>query len=164
MMKATETIRQSLEMSRQWFMSLVSDLKDAPTASGPAGHHALWALGHVAYGEKGMITEMVLGKPHEQGPYDELFGIGSQPQADPGRYPSFEKLMQEFENARAETLRVLDSLTDADLERPSQVPEDMKDFFGTVGQCLNAAGLHCTFHAGQVADTRRALGRKPLFG
>ena len=97
----------------------------------------------------------------ESGPQ---FGMGSQPVADASAYPSLDELTAEFEKVRANTLKVLDGFTDADLDKPSHAPPDLTSMFGTVGQCLVMAALHCAFHAGQVADARRAMGHKPLFG
>ena len=32
------------------------------------------------------------------------------------------------------------------------------------GECFSMLGQHMTFHAGQVADARRTLGKPPVFG
>ena len=70
--------------------------------------------------------------------------------------------MAAFEATRARTLEVLNSLADSDLDKPSKAPEDLKRVFGTIGQCFVTLTHHYVFHAGQVADARRSLGRKPL--
>ena len=68
------------------------------------------------------------------------------------------------ETVRAETMAFLDTLTDADLDKPSHAPEEMKEWFGTIGQCLAVAPIHFGFHGGQIADARRAAGRQPVLG
>jgi uncharacterized damage-inducible protein DinB len=91
--------------------------------------------------------------------------MGTQPVAEAARYPSFDRVAQTFQEVRASTLKVLDSLTDADLDQPSKAcPPQLQPYCGTVGQCFLLVGFHSMFHRGQVADARRMAGRKPLFG
>lgn len=166
-MNAIAVIKASLEQSRQWVMALMGDMADAqttfPTPNG--GNHPLWVLGHVVHSEASMIPTFVLGEQsHPLTKWDKLFGMGSEPSADASQYPSIDELMAEFEKVRAGTLQVLDSYSEADLDKPSKAPEELAVMFGTVGQCFASLGLHCAFHAGQVADARRAAGKKPVFG
>ena len=70
-----------------------------------------------------------------------------------------EERSQLFE--RAGTLKALDKMTDADLDKPG--PEKYRDFAKTIGEVFGMQGTHWLMHAGQWAVTRRKLGRKPLF-
>ncbi len=90
--------------------------------------------------------------------------MGSKPSTDAAAYPPFAEVLGEFEKVRARTLSLLDSYTDADLDKPSKAPDDCKEMFGTVGQCLACLYVHEGFHAGQVADARRAAGKTPVYG
>ncbi|MBN1510771.1 MAG: DinB family protein [Phycisphaerae bacterium] len=165
-MNAPAAIKASLEQSRQWLTVLLGDVKDTattfPTPKG--GNHPLWALGHVIHSEASMVARFILGRENPLSKWEPLFGMGSVPVADAGKYPSVEELMAEFEKVRAVTLETLDACTDADLDRKSHAPEEYAVMFGTVGQCFISVGLHCAFHAGQVADARRAAGKGPVFG
>ena len=166
-MNGIAAIKASLEQSREWLMALMADMKDAattfPTPKG--GNHLLWVLGHVIHSEASMVPRFVLGEQsHALAKWDKLFGMGSEPTADAAKYPTIDELMAEFEKVRAGTLKCLDTYTEADLDKPSTAPEELKMMFGTVGQCFTSLGLHCAFHAGQVADARRTAGRKPVFG
>ena len=68
-----------------------------------------------------------------------------------------------LEKLRGETLKTLDALSDADLDLPSKgCPPDLQQFVGTYGQCLLIIIFNTMTHRGQVADARRAAGRKPL--
>lgn len=165
-MKTTEFIKTSLEMSQGWIMGMIEDMKDAPvTAPTPnGGNHPLWVLGHLAYSEGNLIEGFVKGKENPLADWKELFGQGSQPVADASKYPSFDELLAKFQEVRANTLNVLDSLSDDDLDKPSHAPEEVKQFFGNVAQCFAVVSMHFTFHGGQVADARRAAGRPPLMG
>lgn len=165
-MNGIAAIKASLEQSRQWVLALLSDAKNAattfPTPKG--GNHPLWVLGHLAHSEASLVSRFVLGRENPLAKWDSLFGMGSEPVAEASKYPPMAELMAEFEKVRANTLKLLDSYSEADLDLPSKAPEDLKFMFGTIGQCFVSLGLHGALHAGQVADARRAMGRKPVFG
>ncbi|MHC4444148.1 MAG: DinB family protein [Planctomycetota bacterium] len=159
-------INQLLEQSKLLTIGLISDMKDVPTTfpTSKGGNHPLWVLGHLVYAEASLVSGFIQGQENPLSKWDSLFGQGAEPVADLCRYPSMDELLAKYEKVRAETHRFVDSLTAADLDKPSHAPQDLKEIFGTVGQCLIMIGLHSTFHAGQVADARRSAGRKPLMG
>lgn len=165
-MKAIDVIKMSLEQSTAWVMELIMDMRDAPTTAPTpnGGNHPLWILGHVTYSEAELRDEFIFGKANPLAEWKEIFGQGSQPSDDPSQYPPFDEVAAKFGEVRFETLKILESMSDDDLDQPSQVPEEAKDFFGTIGQCLSAIPLHLVYHGGQVADARRAAGRPPLMG
>lgn len=111
-----------------------------------------------------MVAEFILGEKNPLAKWDSLFGMGSKPVADAKAYPGMDEVRRELDQARQNTLRLVGSLTDADLDKPSKAPAEYKDMFGTIGQCLLTLPLHVTFHAGQIADARRAMGKQPVFG
>lgn len=165
-MNAIDVIKTGLGISQTWVLGMLQDMKDAPlTAPTPnGGNHPLWVLGHLTYSELELRECLMHGRPHPIPEWKDLFGRGSQPTDDAAKYPSMDELLQKFEEVRAETLAMLDGMTDADLDQPSNVPEDMADFFGTFGKCLTAISLHFTLHGGQVADARRAAGKGIMMG
>jgi hypothetical protein len=165
-MKATEVLQGSLEGTKGWFLGLMQDMKASsltfPTPKG--GNHPLWVLGHLTLAEASMMSGFILGEPNPLAKWEKEFGVKTEPVADASKYPSWDELMAEFEKVRARTLQLLASMSDDDLSKPSKAPADMAAFFGTVGQCFAMIGTHMAFHAGQVADARRAAGKKPVFG
>jgi hypothetical protein len=165
-MKSVDFVKLSLEMSKGWIMGLAADIKDAPlTAPTPnGGNHPLWCLGHLVYSEASMISTLCKGEPNPLEAWKELFEAGTKPQADAGVYPSYDEILAKFEETRAATMAYLDTLTDEDLDKPSKAEGDMKDWFGTIAQCLAATPIHYGFHGGQIADARRAAGRSVLMG
>jgi hypothetical protein len=165
-MQTLDFIRLSLEQSKEWGLALIVDMKDAPiTAPTPnGGNHPLWVLGHVAYSEAELRDQFILGKPNSLGEWKDLFGQGSTPLDDASKYPPFDEVLAKFAEVRADTLKLLATLSDDDLDKPSQAPQEAQAFFGTIGLCLSAIPLHFVFHAGQVADARRAAGRGRLMG
>jgi hypothetical protein len=158
-------LKLSLEQSKNWFFALTSDMKDAPlTAPTPnGGNHPLWVLGHIVYSEAGLVYGMIQGEQNPLAKWKSLFGGGSEPVADASRYPSWDELIAEFEKVRAHTLKTLASFSEKDLERRSHAPAERAMMFGTIGQVLFMVTHHMMFHAGQIADARRAAGRGPLF-
>jgi hypothetical protein len=163
-MNGIAVLKEGLAQSKDWMMALITDMKDAPTTfpTPKGGNHPLWVIGHLAYSEASIINGFVLGEQNPLAKWESLFGMGSEPVADASKYPSMDELRAAFEQVRGRTLQLLDSYTDADLDRPSKAPPEYKAFFGTIGQCLITTCIHVTFHAGQAADARRTLGRKPV--
>lgn len=163
-MKANDLIRLSLENSTGWCMGLIQDMQNAPlqqpTANG--GNHPLWILGHLAYGESFLLDGFIIGQENRFADWESLFAPKSTPSSNLDDYPSFEELMGKFQGVRAATLEKLDSIGESDLDAKTGAPEEYGAFFGTVGACFAAMSTHIAFHAGQVADCRRAAGRDPL--
>lgn len=158
-------IRNALAGSQRWAMSLLRDMQDQPLAqpTSNGGNHPLWVLGHLVYSESFLLDECLLGKPNRYPQWQELFTPGSQPLLDQGQYPSMPELFGKWEEVRSAVLAHLDSLSDADFDRPSAIGNKYGDTFSTVGGCYSALTSHPVYHAGQVADARRAAGKPPLF-
>ena len=161
-MNGIAAIKAGLDTSRQWLMALVADIEGAeltsPTPRG--GNHPVWVLGHTIHSEASLVSGFVLGRPNPLARWDDLFDMGSQPVSDASKYPSVPELLAEFDKVRAETLKLLDGLTDADLDKPSLAPPELAGMFGTIGQCLAAISLHLTFHAGQATAFEGATAVK----
>ena len=165
-MTAIDFIKMSLGMSQGWIMGLAADARDvamtAPTPKG--GNHPLWCLGHLVYSEGNLVNKFIKGEANPVAEWADLFDGGTQPSDDASKYPSYDELLGKFETIRGGTMALLETLSDADLEKPSHAEGEMKEWFGTVGQCLAAIPIHFGFHGGQIADARRAAGKPPLMG
>jgi DinB superfamily len=163
-MKTIEFIRMSLDMSAGMALELIDDMKDQPLTfpTPKGGNHPLWVMGHLAWTEGG-ILHIMIGRPNPLENWKPLFGFGSEPSADASKYPSLDELKKAFQEQRAQTLEVLGTLTDADLDQPSKgCPTEAKSFVGTYAQCFLVLIANTTSHNGQLTDARRAAGRKPL--
>ena len=165
-MNSIDFIKMSLQMSNGWIMGLVEGIKDAPlTAPTPnGGNHPLWCVGHLAYSEGNLVSALIKGEANPVADWEGVFGQGSTPSDDAGKYPPMEEVIAKLAELRAGTMATLDTLTDADLDKPSHAEGEMKEWFGTVGQCLAAIPIHFGFHGGQIADARRAAGRPVMMG
>ena len=162
-MNAIELLRGALQGTEHFTSTLVKDLRDRPllqpTING--GNHALWLLGHLALTE-GSIPQILFGEPNPVAHWAPLFAPGTQPKLDASAYPSFDELLSAFQDLRRKNIKLLDRLTEKDLDRrPANVPPGFEDIMQTIGQTLLVISLHTMFHRGQMADVRRAAGLPP---
>ncbi|MCB9838822.1 MAG: DinB family protein [Phycisphaeraceae bacterium] len=162
-MNGVDCIRMNLEMGSMT-IGLIDDMKDdclrMPTAKG--GNHPLWVLGHLTYSEASMVSDMMLGEGNPLEAWKPIFGDGSEPVSDASKYPPFDEVRAKYDQVRAATMKRLEKMTDADLDKPSaNCPDEWKQYFGTCGQILSILGVHTFMHHGQVADARRSAGRAP---
>ena len=164
-MKTVDFIRMALDSSARATMALIEDMKDRPLTfpTPKGGNHPLWVLGHLAFTEGQVIHNFMLGRQNPVAHWKELFSIGSEVSGEASRYPAFGEIQKAFQDLRAETLKVLDTLSDADLDQPSKAcPPEYKEFLATYAKCFLVVIMNTMNHRGQVADARRAAGRKPL--
>lgn len=165
-MLAVDLLRSALVMSREGLHALIADIRQKPELAlvRPApgkGNHALWTMGHLCAVE-GAIQSSIAGR---ENPHQDLwarFGPGTAPSSD-GAGPSFEELVNKFNDIRQETLAILDRIGDGGLDRPpSVIPPGFEEAMRTIGQTFMLITLHQMVHYGQIADCRRAAGLKPL--
>jgi hypothetical protein len=78
-------------------------------------------------------------------------------------FPAFDEVLAKCRDVRESTLALVDTLTEADLDRASaKVPKGYADTFGTWRLCLQYASDHWYMHRGQLADARRAAGMRRI--
>lgn len=163
-MQAIEVIRSALQFTDGFAQQFFEDMRDAPlTQPTPrGGNHPLWVMGHLACSEGG-ITGMIRGDANPLAHWMQRFGPGSEPTADSEAYPPFDEVFDAYRAARSRTLSLLESVGDAGLDAaPQTAPPQMREMFQTNADVFMLIPIHQEFHMGQVADARRALGRKPL--
>ena len=164
-MKSIDLLKHALNMGDRGMMMLLDDLKDAPmTCPTPrGGNHPLWILGHIAVIEAN-IAHVITGEPNPLAHWMPLFKAGSEPSSDPHAYPRFDDLLKAYQTARAKNLKLLDEIGEAGLDRQTKsVPKGLEQALATVGQAFMTVAMHQMNHRGQLADCRKALGRKPVF-
>jgi uncharacterized damage-inducible protein DinB len=164
-MKAIDVIRHALETSDRAVLQLVEDMKDAPlTQPTPrGGNHPLWVLGHLTFIE-GNVPRILFGEPNPVAHWAPLFAPGTEPRTDAASYPPLEEILRTYRDLRARNLQALERIGEAGLDRPAEDPPDgMQHIFRTVGETFLVVALHQMNHRGQLADARRACGRKPIF-
>ena len=163
-MQTKDAIRFALTVSDNAVMSVVDKMNDAamtfPTPKG--GCHPLWVLGHLTLVE-GMVPTVLFGEPNPVADWQKYFGEHTEPVANAGAYPAFAEVRAKYAELRARNLRILDSLTEADLDKPSAAPPKGREReFATFGQSFLVLALHQAMHRSHVTDALRASGRTAL--
>jgi hypothetical protein len=162
-MESKELLKQALMMGKMTVNDMVKDMTEDHHAVFPSqkgGCHALWVIGNLAYSEGYFIQEMVLEKENPVGKWKDKFGGGTEPVEDKSKYPAFSELLSKYNELREETLKILDGMSEEDLDQETKAEGEMKQWIGTKRQCLHLAAIHDQMHRGQLADARRSAGLK----
>ena len=159
-MQTKEAIQFALTVSNGAVLSAIDKITDAattfPTPNG--GCHPLWVLGHLTLVE-GMIPEILFGDKNPAAEWQQYFGEDSKAVADAGSYPPFAEVRKKYLQLREQNLKLLESLSEADLDKPTKTPPKGREReFATYGQSFLVLALHQTMHRGNVTDARRAAG------
>jgi hypothetical protein len=163
-MKAIDLIRWALKMTEAATAGLAADMREVPLTrpTEHGGNHPLWVLGHLCVIEGG-IPQILFGENNPVEHWKPLFAAGTEPKADASAYPSFDEVMRTYRELRARTLKLVEEIGEAGLDRkPAQVPPGFEDVMTSFGQTLMLNALHNMVHYGQIADARRVAGHKPL--
>ena len=162
-MQSIDLVRDNLTKSTERVLLKVEEMRDHcmvfPTPNG--GSHTMWTLGHLAYIEGLVIQVFMQGKPHPLAEWKEVFD-GDGVSEDPEQYPPFDEVLDACRRMRADTMTLLASLSEDDLDRVSEdFPKGHDENFGTYRRCFQFVSDHWYMHRGQLADARRAatLGR-----
>jgi uncharacterized protein YndB with AHSA1/START domain/uncharacterized damage-inducible protein DinB len=131
------------------------DLWKRPT---PQNNSLLWIYAHMAAVRARMLN--VLGDDYDPG-LGDAFGRGAQVQ-DAANYPSREKISEASREVNARLFAKLATLGDAELSREAKGPRPPA--VQTVGEQLAFFALHDSYHVGQLAYVRKALGLPGVVG
>jgi uncharacterized damage-inducible protein DinB len=163
-MQTKDAIKFALTGSNRAVLSVIDEMSGAattfPTPNG--GCHPLWVLGHLTLVE-GMIPVAFFGDKNPAAEWQQYFGENSEPVADASAYPPFAEVREKYLQLREQNLRLLESLSEADLDKPTKAPPKAREQeFATYGRSFLALALHQMMHRGNVTDARRAAGRAAL--
>ena len=131
------------------------DLWKRPT---PQNNSMLWIYAHMAAVRARMLN--VLGDAYDPG-LGEAFGRGAQVQ-DSENYPTRERIIEASREVNARLFAKLATVGDAELSRKATGP--MPPTVQTVGDQLAFFALHDSYHVGQLAYVRKALGLPGVVG
>lgn len=163
-MHMKDAIQFALGISNRVVLDVIDEMSDAamtfPTPNG--GCHPLWVLGHLTLVE-GMIPAALFAEQNPAAEWQQYFGEGSEAVADARAYPSFAQVREKYRQLRERNLKILESLTETDLDKPTKAPPKGREReFATYGQSFLVLALHQAMHRGNLTDARRALGRAAL--
>src|SRR5262245_30791134 len=163
-MNARQAIRINIDSANQIAQGYLADLNDAEllVRPVPGANHTAWQLGHILASQHDMVETTCPGSMPAL-----PAGFAAKYTNDTAKLDAAEAFhpkatyMNVQEQLHAATLKALDKLSDADLDRPA--PEKFRSFVKTVGELFSMVGTHLLMHAGQWAVVRRKLGRPPQY-
>lgn len=159
-----ESIRASLSTADFFMQAYLGDLtsKELLARAVPGANHIAWQLGHLIGAERALAAaawpDLTLALPAG---FAEQHGKDAAASDDPAKFLSKEQYFALAKEVRAETLRVLDQLSPADLSLP--VSGRVPPFVKRRGDALVTIPGHWILHAGQWAVLRRKLERPRQF-
>lgn len=167
-MKLAEFLASQLDVSRDWTLKLIADLRgdDWTFQPAPGLAHALWICGHLASSENTLIHVRCL---NSKGIVDPAFAAhfpigGPVRSAAEHDYPPLALVMETMSKVHEQTLRAIRGMSDALLAELAFAADGKtphphyRDKAGVVAHCCR----HEAFHAGQIAMIRRLLGKSFL--
>ena len=165
-MYAKDAIRLALNFSNDITLRSLDQIQDSPltfpTAKG--GCHPLWIAGHLALIE-GMTHQLIAGGENPAADWAPLFAPDTKPTADASQYPAFAEVRARYVALRQKNLQLFDSLTEADLDKPTtNPPKGLEEHFSTYGKAFLTLAMHQMMHRGQLADAIRSAGRTMRLG
>jgi hypothetical protein len=164
-MRATDTIKAALNSTQQMLEWYVSDLSDADllVRPVPAANHIAWQLGHLIGAEPFLVrTELPdAAFPELPAGFSEQHTKDTCANDSPAAFRTKAEYLDLLKKMRAATVATLDTLSDADLDRPCT--GRMAKFCPTLASLLLLVSNHTTMHAGQFTVVRRKLGKPVLF-
>lgn len=164
-MTRTELLIDRLQTARGWTKSLLEDIEETRWFEMPAPGvgHVAWQVGHLAASQVALINVRCFGQKFTDVVGESIvptFGRGSIPVADRSKYPPLPEIRSMFDKIHDGAIRLISGMSDADLDRLAGT--DPHPLFKTRAQAIGTAAMHETFHAGQIAMTRRIFGKSFL--
>ena len=151
-----EQMQQVRDMLKEWVADITEEQMTVRVVDD--GVHLAWILSHLAWSEAGTINKFIRQQPNPQRQLGKSCGMGSTVVDDAGAYPSKDQAMATLEQVRVETLKFLDGLSEADLDRPIK---DGPPEFKTWGSVFALIAAHEAHHNGQISVIWRRLGHEP---
>jgi len=163
-MDSRGAIRQAIGIADMVAFSYLEALDDADLLVRPVegANHIAWQLGHLITSENGLLSSVRAGSmpPLPEGFADKYTKETSQSD-DAAHFHTKSEYLQLMKQQREATLKLLDQLSDEDLDAPA--PEQYRAHFPTVGAIMTLQAAHTLMHAGQWTVLRRKLGKPVLF-
>ena len=156
-----EILADIYEQQLQLVKMHLADFTEAEMLRRPyhAANHAAWQLGHLSTSEVNLINLGLPGAlPEEDAEFRERHSTKGAKLNDGFR--SKEELLDLLTKTRGRSIEWVESLTDADMNKP--IPQ-LEGFAPTVGHLAHMIPIHATMHLGQIQSIRRALGKPVLF-
>jgi hypothetical protein len=163
-MNFNDGVRQQFAVADFFVESYLTDITPEEMLKRPApgANHVAWQLGHLISAETRLVEAAKPGSmPSLPEGFAERHSKDTAASDNPKDFLSKDEYLKLAKTVRVGTLRALDSLSEADLDKPpgGRVPPFVK----RAGDCLVVAAGHWVLHAGQWVVLRRELGRERKF-
>ena len=162
-MNFNDGVRQQFAVADFFVESYLTDLTPAEMLKRPApgANHVAWQLGHLISAETRLVEAAKPGGDPIAGGFCRAAPKDTAASDNPKDFLSKEEYLKLAKNVREGTCEVLDSISEAELDKPpgGRVPPFVK----AAGECLVVAAGHWVLHAGQWVVLRRELGRERKF-
>ena len=163
-MNAQDAIRATMSTADFMIANYLADItpQEMLVRPVPGANHLAWQLGHLITAETRLVEAAVPGSmPSLPEGFAERHTKDTAASDNPADFLTKEEYLELAASTRAATLKVLDSQSETDLDRP--VGGRVPPFVKTAGHCFATAGGHWILHAGQWVVLRRHLGRDRKF-
>ena len=160
-MNTKDAIKISIDMGNFISVGYLEDMTDQELLHRPAkgANHINWQMGHLIASEHEMIEKVASGSmPPLPAGFAEKYTKDTAASDDASKFLKKAVLLKAYQEQRAGTLKALDKMSDADLDKATGV-----EYAPNVAAMFAMQGTHWVMHAGQWAVVRRQLGRKPMF-
>jgi hypothetical protein len=161
-MNAKDVIMRTYGMADRVLFAYLGDLEDADLLLRPVEgqNHIAWQLGHLISSERMLVEGVKPGASPSLPPgFDEAHNKEASSSNDTKGFLTKAQYLDLYKAQRAATVTALESMTDADFDRPGA--ERMRGFIPTVGATFGLVGEHVLMHAGQFVSVRKKL-KKPV--
>ena len=164
-MTGIKAIQSCLEATKKDVEWILADFTDADLFVRPIpnANHAAWQLGNIIGGDIFFAKAVVPDAKFPELPAGFLEKHGTKGAQDngPDGFLTKAEYLKLFGEVRAATIAVLNTLTDAELDKPTD--GDMKAYCANNAAVFIMASNHTWMHLGQFSVIRRKLGKPVLF-
>ncbi|MBL9090308.1 MAG: DinB family protein [Planctomycetaceae bacterium] len=159
-MNAKDLLKSTMTLNTTIMTKYLADLDDADLMRRPSAgsNHLKWQLGHLIASEAGLLAAACPERKIElPAGFEKAHERDQTANDDPAAFPPKQVYLEQQERVRAAVVAAIDSLSEADLDKPA--PEQMRNFLPTVGHIFMLIGTHPIMHCGQFAVVRRLQGK-----
>jgi hypothetical protein len=159
-MNAKDVILHGMGMADHILNAYLGDLSDADLVIRPVEgqNHIAWQLGHLISSERMFVEGIKPGScPPLPAGFDEAHNKEASMSDDPTKFLSKQKYLEIYQAQRAATKAALESLPEAELDKPAH--ESIRAFSPTIGTTFSLMGEHVLMHVGQFVSVRRKLNK-----
>lgn len=156
-MQTREALKLGIDTADMISNAYLADLSDADFMHRPHAecNHINWQVGHLIVSEHNMLQNFAPGgmPPLPEG-MAQRYGKETAGSDDPAQFLTKNELMAAYQTQRQATLRALEQISEAELNKPTGI-----SYAPSVASLFSMQGSHWLMHCGQWVIVRRNLGK-----